>query len=260
MKKNVFPVLVLMLLSCVYAGSIPVANHSFEYPIIDPNDNPNYAIPIIAQWREIDLDTDSSAFTGTFKNTPADVNDHIWNSDGEQLALLWNLPGNSIEQETAATYQVGKSYQLTIAACLSTRFTPTPGSGLRIVFYYMYGTEFFEIDSYTIPVESVTTRTLQDFSFTIGPIEATDQYSDKSIGIAVRPAVAGSGYGYWDIDNVRLAELPASPDFSGDGFVNLDDFSRLASDWLSCSRVATDLTGEGCVNEADLLLFMESWL
>lgn len=253
-----------VLLLCASAGAdlIPVANHSFEYPVIDPNDNPNYAIPVIAQWREIDLDTDTSAFTGTFKNTPADANDHIWNPDGNQLALLWNLPGNSIEQELAATYQVDKSYRLTIAVCLSTRFTPTPGSGLRIVFYYIYGTEFFEIDSYAIPVESTTTRTTRDFSFTIGPLEGTEQYAGKNIGIAIRPAAAGSGYGYWDIDNIRLMEFPRTPNFNDDSIVNLTDFAEMASEWLSCIDTTTDVTGdaEGCVNVADLLILAEYWL
>lgn len=253
---------VLFLIVSAGADSIPVANHTFEYPVIDPSDNPNYAIPIIAQWREIDLDTDMSAFTGTFKNTPADSNDHIWNADGDQLALLWNLPGNSIEQELAATYQVGKSYQLTIATCLSTRFPPTPGSGLRIVFYYIYGTDFFEIDSYAIPVESVTTRTMRDFSFTIGPVEGTEQYAGKNIGIAIRPAAAGSGYGYWDIDNIRLMEFPRTPNFNDDSIVNLADFAEMASEWLSCINTTTDVTGdtEGCVNGADLLILAEYWL
>jgi hypothetical protein len=31
-------------------------------------------------------------------------------------------------------------------------------------------------------------------------------------------------------------------------------------DWLSCSQVTADLTGEGCVDEADLQILMEHWL
>ena len=251
---------ILVIAASSQADSIPVANHSFEFPVIDPNDNPQYAIPIVAQWREIDLDTVTSSFTGTFKNTPADANNHIWNSEGDQLALLWNLSGNALEQELAATYQIGKSYQLTIATCLSTSFTPPPGSSLKLVFYYIYGTSFQDIGSAPVPVELVTTRTMKDFSFRIGPVEATDQYAGKNIGIAIRPSAAGSGFGYWDLDNVRLMELPLAPDFTGDSFVNLRDFAAMASEWLSCSQVETDLTGEGCVDGQDLLILLEHWL
>jgi hypothetical protein len=240
------------------ADSIPVANHSFEYPLIDLNDNPFYAIPVIAQWREIDLDTDQSSFTGTFKNTTADANDHIWNPDGDQLALLWNQPGNALEQEVASTYQVGKSYQLTLGICLSTSYTPLQGSSLKLVFYYMYGTEFRDIAMGSIPVESVVTRTLRDFSFKLPTVEESDPWADKTIGIAIRPF--GPGFGYWDLDNVRLFELPLSPDLTGDGFVNLKDLSEVASDWLSCSQVTADLTGEGCVDDGDLLILLEYWL
>ena len=49
-------------------------------------------------------------------------------------------------------------------------------------------------------------------------------------------------------------------DFTDDGFVTLDDFVKIALDWLSCSQVTADLTCEGCVNETDLLIFMERWL
>ena len=258
-------ILILFFLLCLLlpavntqANSISVANHSFEYPVIDPNDNPFYAIPIISQWREIDLDTDTSSFTGTFKNTPVDANDHIWNPDGEQLALIWNQPGNAIEQEVAATYQVGKSYQFTLGICLSTTYTPLPSSSLNLVFYYMLGTEFVDIATASIPVESVTIRTLRDFSLNLDAVEVSDQWAGKTIGIAIRPS--GPGFGYWDLDNVRLVELPLSPDFTGDGFVKLDDFAEIALDWLSCSQVTADLTGEGCVDEADLLILMEHWL
>lgn len=249
----------LLMAAFAQGVSIPVANYSFEYPVIDVNDNPNYAIPIIAQWREIDLDTDYSSFTGTFKNTPVDANDHLWNPEGDQLALLWNGVGNSIEQELAATYEVGKSYKLTIGTCLSTRFIPPPGSSLNLVFYYIYGTNFIDIVSASIPVAAVTTRTLRDFSLETLTVQAGDPWAGKNIGIAIRSA-AGPGFGYWDLDNVRLMELPLSPDLTGDHFVNLDDFAKLASEWRSCSQVTADQTGEGCVNEQDLFILLENWL
>lgn len=259
MRLLLLVILMFVIFAPVRAGSIPIANYSFEYPVIDLNDNPFYAIPIIAQWREIDLDMEYSSFTGTFKNTPTDANDHIGNPDGDQLGLLWNGLGNALEQELAATYQVGKSYQLTIATCLSTRYTPPPNSSLNLVFYYIYGTEFRNIAMASIPVESVVTRTLRDFSLTLPTVNAGDQWAGKNIGIAIRPAT-GPGFGYWDLDNIRLVELPLSPDFTGDDFVNLKDFEKIASDWLSCSQVTADLTGEGCVDEQDLLILLGHWL
>ena len=53
---------------------------------------------------------------------------------------------------------------------------------------------------------------------------------------------------------------PPWPDYNGDYIVNILDFAILAGDWLSCENVATDLTGDGCMQADDLVFFMEAWL
>ncbi|MDH4202277.1 MAG: hypothetical protein OEV87_05235, partial [Phycisphaerae bacterium] len=66
--------------------------------------------------------------------------------------------------------------------------------------------------------------------------------------------------GYWDVDNVRVTEYPLVPNFTDDSIVNFADFAKMAADWLYCDDPVTDVTGEGCVNEDDLLILMEYWL
>ena len=254
-----FIVMVLFIsMASVHSGPISVANHSFEFPVIDPNDNPLYAIPIVSLWRELDIDTEYSTNTGTFKNTPADSNDHISNADGGQLALLGNQQGNGLQQELPATYQVGKSYQLTVGVCVSMRYPPPSGSSLTLAFYYVYGTQLFDIVTTSVPAEGLMSGFLTDFSLSLPAIETSAPWAGKNIGIAIRSA--GSAFAYWDLDNVRLMELPLTPDFTGDSLVNLADYAKIASEWLSCSQVTADLSGEGCVNGEDLLILAEYWL
>ena len=241
-----------LLFMSAQADPIPVANYSFEFPVTE------YAIPIVSLWRDIDLDEDYSSFTGTFKNTSAGSDDHVWNADGDQLGLLNDLAGNALEQEFAATYEVGKSYQLTVGVCTSKNSTPPAGTSLELAFYYISNGQFIDITIAPISIEGLTSTFLEDFSLILETVEVGNPWAGKNIGIAIRST--GSSGGYWDLDNIRLVELPLSPDFTGDGFVKLDDFVKIALDWLSCSQVTADLTGEGCVNEADLLILMEHWL
>jgi hypothetical protein len=247
-----FMISLAFLFMSAQADPIPVANYSFEFPVTE------YAIPIVSLWRDIDLDEDYSSFTGTFKNTSAGSDDHVWNADGDQLGLLNDLAGNALEQEFAATYEVGKSYQLTVGVCTSKNSTPPAGTSLELAFYYISNGQFSDIVTAPVSIEGLTSTFLEDFSLILETVEAGNPWAGKNIGIAIRST--GSSGGYWDLDNFRLVELPLSPDFTGDGFVKLDDFAEIALDWLSCSQVTADLTGEGCVNEADLLILMEHWL
>jgi hypothetical protein len=241
-----------LLFMSVQADPIPVANYSFEFPVTE------YAIPVVSLWRDIDLDTEYSSFTGTFKNTPAGSDDHVWNADGDQLGLLNDLAGNALEQEFAAIYEVGKSYQLTVGVCTSKNATPPAGTSLELAFYYISNGQFFDIAIAPVSIEGLTSTFLEDFSLILETVEAGKPWAGKNIGIAIRST--GSSGGYWDLDNVRLVELPLSPDLNGDVFVNLEDYAEVASQWLSCSQVTADLTGEGCVDDGDLLILLEYWL
>jgi len=262
MKINtkIFSVMVAAVLGvvCVYARPVSVANHSFEIPAIDPNENPNYAIGFISLWREIDGDPYGFGI-GTFRNTPADNNDHIINPDGNQLVFVNSNGGNALEQELAAAYRVGRQYRLTVGVCPSLRYPPTASHSLLLAFRYLYSSwTMMDIPASPQPVlgSQLVQKQLLDFFLTLPTVKPTDPWVGKNIGIAFR--TAGEAGKYWDLDNVRLTELGG--DVTGDGFVNLIDFAQLAAQWLSCTNTTADLTGDGCVNLNDVLLMSEYWM
>ncbi len=50
------------------------------------------------------------------------------------------------------------------------------------------------------------------------------------------------------------------PEFTDDNRINIDDLTELAADWLSCSDPITDVTGDGCVNMRDFSVLSQNWL
>ena len=259
-KSLSFITAALLIMAAASADSIPVTNHSFEVPEIDPNENPFMAISFAPGWTEDDIDPENlSRNTGIFRNTPADSNDHLINPDGDQLAFLGGYQGNALWQYLPETYQEGKSYKLTVGICVSMRIPPPQGSSLVLAFHYLYGSTYpVDIASVQVPAPPSTSRTLEDFSVTLPVVKAGDPWLGKNIGIAIRGT--GMAGGFWDVDNVRLVEFPRFPELTNDSFVNLDDFAVIASEWLSCTQTTADLTGEGCVNLKDLILLSEKWL
>lgn len=243
------------------ADPIPIENHSFEIPVIDPNENPLMAVPVAPYWIELDLDPEYSANTGTFLNPPPEspAGDHIVNADGRQLAFLGSQEGNGFLQTLSATYQAGKWYRLSVDICPSMRYPPKttePIDTLTLGFYA--GTDPNDIVTAVVPATELTMNVLKTFQVELPPVQADDPWAGKSIGISIR--AMGTPGAYWDLDNVCLTEFPLRPDFTGDSFVNLEDFAMLAADWLLCGETMTDLTGEGCVNMEDLFIFMDTWL
>ena len=258
MKKSVFPVVVLMLLSCVYADSIPVANHSFEIIEIVPADNPYGAIPLITYWTEVDIDTQGSQSTGIFRNTSVDNDDHIVNADGSQLAFLGSMQGNSISQFTTSKYRVGKSYQLTISVCVSASAPPVGDNPLSVEFLYWDVFNPVTIVSVQVPADGLTSTLLEDFTLTLPAVQFEYAWAGKSIGIAIR--ASGTEGGFWDLDNIRVMEYPRTPNFTNDSVVNLADFSIMAAEWQDCGGASADVTGDGCVTMQDLEILAEYWL
>ena len=241
----------------VQADAIPVANHSFEVVEIDPVLNPYGAIPLISMWTELDVDANSQS-TGVFRNTSPDSSDHIINADGSQLAFLGSFQGNSISQYTASKYQAGKRYQLTVAVCVSDSAPPVGQNPLMLEFLYWGVFEPITIASVPVLPTGLTSTSLQDFTLDLPTVEPMDPWSGQNIGIAIR--ATGVEGGFWDLDNVRLMEYPRTPNFTDDSVVNLADFAKMAAEWLSCTGTTTDVTGEGCVDQADLMILAEQWL
>ena len=247
---------------CASGGVIEVANASFEIPVLDPNEFP--AVPIAYFWIEDDLDTEGSTNTGVFFNQPPDspAGDHITNVDGNQLAFLNSASGNGFRQEMPDVYEVGRNYRLTVGVCPSTRFPPKttiPVDTLTLAFTYP-ATDPNDSDIVTAQVQAtdITANIMKDFFVSLPAVQATDPWAGQPIGIDLR--ASGTAGGYWDLDNVRLVEYPLFPELNGQGPVNMEDLSLLASEWMSCTEVETDLTGDGCVTFDDLAVFTGYWL
>lgn len=239
----------------VYARPIPVANHSFETPMIDPAKNPFYAIGFVSLWREKDRDLAGYSL-GTFHNKPADSNDYISNLDGDQAAFLDGGIRSSLEQELPAVYRVGRQYRMTISACPSFLYPPLTQDSLLLAFSYLSLSEMTDISTTSASASELQVNQMVDFSITLPVVKPTDPYVGQSIGIAIR--TNGTALRYWDVDNVRVTELAG--DITGEGRVNLEDFAILADQWQSCDNPSADLTGDGCVHLDDVLLMSEYWL
>ncbi|MEN8126788.1 MAG: hypothetical protein ABFR90_03175 [Planctomycetota bacterium] len=245
---------VLLVFANAMADSIPVANHSFEDPVV-PFAEP-YALPYVIGWTELDNDPDLSANTGAFLNVTG-----IAGTDANQLAFLGGEEGNALLQDLSASYQVGKSYKMTVGVCVSAQFPPYDPNGLELAFYYTEPGDpnrFDIVSSFTPPPSGFISTILDDNSVYLPTVQTEDAWAGETIGIAIR--ATGPMGGYWDLDNVRVVEYPLVPNFTDDSIVNLADFAIMAADWLSCDDPFTDVTGEGCVNEADLLILTEYWL
>lgn len=188
-----------------------VVNPSFESPAIDLTGFP--VVPYMDGWRELDLDALGSTNTGVFANTPADSWDHMANADGIQLAFLASATGNGLEQDLVAVYREGCSYRLTAAIGTSSRYPPSaelPADTLVLAFYYLDNDVPVDIVSRTVEPAGLSSRRLHDFSVYLPPVRADDAWAGKPIGIALRSV--GEAGGFWDLDNVRLAEsLPMAP-------------------------------------------------
>ncbi|MHC4963160.1 MAG: hypothetical protein ACYTGA_13740, partial [Planctomycetota bacterium] len=215
--------------------------------------------PIVSGWDEIDLDP-ASQNTGAFLNTPGDASSYIVNADGNQVAFLIAQYGNAFQQKLPNIYQVGRSYRLTAAVGISFYSEPEdPGDPLELVFYYEDGDQKNrDIAKFSVPFKWRSATHLDDFTVLLPTVQLGYGWAGENIRIAMR-GTSDLG-GTWIIDNVRVEEHPSTPNFTTDSIVNLADFAKMAAEWLSCGEMMTDVTGEGCVNEADLLILMEYWL
>jgi len=105
-------------------------------------------------------------------------------------------------------------------------------------------------------------------AFNLGPSVNTGyEDTDPSISADGRTLYFGSsrpgGVGGQDIWQVSIDPVRVTPDFNGDGVVNLKDFQKLAHYWLS-DEESVDICpppyGDGVVNYRDLTGLFEYWL
>jgi hypothetical protein len=186
-------------------AALDIANASFEAPAVDPNAFP--ALPVVDQWIEADLDALGSTNTGVFANSPSDMDDHVINADGGQLAFLGSEQGNALEQDLPAVYEVGCAYRFTVAVGVSGRFPPAAQEAvdkLDLMLYYIDDGQAVDMVAQSVPATGLSSTKLQDFSVYLPTVDSTDAWADKVIGVALR--AAGVAGGFWDLDHVRLAK------------------------------------------------------
>ncbi|MBC8470781.1 MAG: hypothetical protein H8D56_15015 [Planctomycetes bacterium] len=191
--------------------SIPIENASFEAPFVDPNAFP--ALPFVEAWTETDNDTQGSTNTGVFANTPGGKTDHIVNPDGRQLVFLGSELGNGIEQDVRANYIAGCDYRLTVAVGISSRFPPStvePVDTVELVLFYRDESNVMvDIVHQTVDAVGLYPQQLVDFSLHLPTVQSSDAWAGKAIGVALR--AVGMPGGFWDLDQVRLAESLPEP-------------------------------------------------
>jgi hypothetical protein len=190
--------------------SIPIANASFETPTVDPNGFG--AWPFMDGWLESDLDAAASSNTGVFLNTSIGSPDRLVNAEGSQLAFLGSQKGNALGQDLTAVYRIGCSYRLTVAVGVSARFPPSsvaPADTIEIVFYYRVDDKPVAVAHQAVEAKGLSSTQLRDFSVYLSPVQPGDAWAGQSMGVAIR--ATGAAGGFWDLDDVRLAEsLPAA--------------------------------------------------
>ncbi|MBE7506924.1 MAG: hypothetical protein HS101_11670 [Planctomycetia bacterium] len=221
----------------VRGESIPVPNFSFELPAVTRDEmNPFGALPFIDDWdeTEVGLQDEFDQNTGVFLNIDPGSPDRISNAHLDRLAFMSSLVGNDLRQELTRVFEVGRSYQLTVAVGTSSTFPVGTDEAFEIaLFYFENGVEQV-IASSLVHGADVGTTVLSDVIVDAPVVSLGDAWAGLPIGILIRPSIDDSndsvGEGFWNLDFVRLsASDPAmTGDVNCDGAVDHHDVVALA--------------------------------
>lgn len=161
----------------------------------------------------------AGVFVGTAPNSPNPYANLVGTQAGYILAFpqvtLFQDYNSSPGHDFNATYEVGKSYNLTLGIFGSSSLAP--GSTLELSLYYRDNSD----NKVTVGSTTVTyslaafpTNTpslnLIDYTVNVPSVLAGDAWAGKNIGIQLEstiPLQLTSGRN-WDIDNVRLTAVP----------------------------------------------------
>lgn len=252
--------------SKLQAASIHIPNASFELP------QTNFVDANIDFWQKSPKPSwyDESGgyywdqLTGVFLNVAPPDPDHIDNCDGNQAVWLFAVPEVELFQDLTTTFELGKSYHLTVGIFGG-------GGNMKGDVPIQIGLYYRDAENKKVSVATTTftydtdigyVKHLNDVQLDIAPVTVSNPWARKNIGVQMVSTLAdyGRAGGYWVLDNVRLTKSRPGPDFTGDFFVDMEDFVVMAQEWLSCTEVTTDMTGDGCVTMEDLAILLESWL
>lgn len=223
----------------VRGEAIDVPNPSFEAPATD------WVQIHINSWEEHPKPPDypgigQSAWTnltGIFRNSDPGTSGHIVNCDGDQALWLWAEPGVGIFQDYdsvgwgdpgpshafEAYFRSDHAYRLEVGLIGGGGNMPA-GSAIRLEFFYRNAIGAPERvayrDVFHSPELFPTNTRFVDFALELPPVPTDARWARERIGIRIHavvdPAIKG---GYWDVDNVRLTEIPP-PALSAVTFAN----------------------------------------
>jgi len=208
--------------------AIVVPNFSFESPDIGTN-SPD-AAPVFEDWVFAQQPSyyDPTNFGGpwmdlggtfynlpNFTNSQGTNNTYIFNCNGVQAAFLFALPDVGISEVIQASYEVGKTYTMTVGL-IGGGGGMTNGSTFDLELYYLNGTNVVTVADTTVtntPANFPTEDEFVDFQVQVPGVQATDLWAGQNIGIQLLatpdPYNPEAWGGFWDVDNVRLTEATA---------------------------------------------------
>ncbi len=239
-RCSLLPIVAVLAATLAFAGelcarNLYVPNYSFELP--DIGTNSPYAAPIFDSWEVspqpdwyMPADFGGSPWAdlfGTFYNLPDFTNStgtntsFIYNCDGVQAAFIFGLPQAAIYQDIDATFNVGKTYTLTVGV-IGGGGGMVEGSTFQLSLYYLDASNNMDIVAMTTvtntPGGFPTDTRFVDFQVQVPGVNASDPWAGKNIGIQLLATPnfddPTSWGGYWDVDNVRLEEGVYVPNFS----------------------------------------------
>jgi hypothetical protein len=238
------------------AQPIPVPNFSFESQ--SASGFPFETNPNLDSWQKI---AEPAFYTpafgsfgvpwvgtaGGFINASVNNPTPYGNVLGAQAGYILMVPqvtlfqdyNSSPTHDFDATFEIGKSYNLTIGLYAKSSFGAIPpGSTLEMSLYYRDGLDNrVKVGSYIVmyseavfPITS--TPNLIDYQLNVPVVQAGDAWAGQQIGIQLESTIpiGLTSFANWDFDNVRLTAVP-EPSIMA--LLNLG----IGALWLARSRV-----------------------
>lgn len=231
-----------LLLSLV--GLLPLQQQLRAQPIFVPNHSfesqsgigfPYETNPFLDSWQKIG-EPASYAYLGSgtppwYGTSGAFVNVSVYNPTpyanvlGAQAGYILMAPQVTLFQDYTtspthdfnATFEIGKSYNLTIGLFAKSSFNAiVPGTTLELSLYYLddlstkikVGSTVVSYSAAAFPL--TPTLNLIDYQVNVPTVTAGDAWAGKHIGIQLESTIPieMTSFGNWDFDNVRLTAVP----------------------------------------------------
>ncbi len=237
----------------VRAQEICVPNGLFELPAT------TFALPYVISWETV---SPEEYGVGVFTNDPGvGPGEYLVNCVGGQAAYFYSYPGTAMFQDYdsvdavgdsntfSATFDVGKSYQLTTGVTSSAVEPLTPEVVLQMGLYYRDNSNNIVTVAATNIVYAPNIFSPTNFVYCeldIPPVQSTDAWAGQHIGIQfLSLATTNNDNGTWDLNNVQLFATPAfvNPTWSNGQFgASLKSQPGLAFQILAATNLSLPLS------------------